>query len=101
MYVYNIHKLRISHNEQANPNYRRKLKIRTFDTGMEDSEAEPVKVVIYRREIVDIEVQQSAIRSAIGRARARREKPHWKWIESRKKKILVRELQARRHGEKP
>jgi hypothetical protein len=31
----------------------------TFNARMEDAEAEPVKVVIYRREVIDIEVQQS------------------------------------------
>lgn len=30
----------------------------TFNTRMEDAEAEPVKVVIYGREVIDIEVHQ-------------------------------------------
>lgn len=48
-----------------------------FDAGMEDPEAEPVKVIIYRREIVDVEVQQGSIRlAAIAGARARQEQPH-------------------------
>ena len=33
----------------------------TFDTGMEDPEAEPVKVVVNGSEIIDIEVQQSLV----------------------------------------
>lgn len=44
---------------------------------MEDPEAEPVKVIIYRREIVDVEVQQGSIRlAAIAGAGARQEQPH-------------------------
>lgn len=58
----------------------------TFDARVEDPESEPIKVVIYRREIVDIEVQKGASLFPItllllyARARAwagaQREQPH-------------------------
>lgn len=37
------------------------LQAMNFDAGVEDPKSKPVKVVIYRREIVDIEVQKGAI----------------------------------------
>lgn len=58
----------------------------TFNARMEDAEAEPVKVVIYRREVIDIEVQQSPtflystallVVRAWARARAQRKQPHF------------------------
>lgn len=57
----------------------------TFNTGMEDPEAEPVKVVVNGSEIIDIEVQRSLafgfialiLFPAWARARAQREQPHF------------------------
>lgn len=57
----------------------------TFDTRMEDPEAEPVKVVVNGSEIIDIEVQQRLVFGFIAlilfpawaRARAQREQPHF------------------------
>lgn len=44
---------------------------------MVDPEAKPVKVVIYRREIVDVEVHQCSIDfSAVAGARTRGKQPH-------------------------
>ena len=54
---------------------------------MEDPESEPVEVVIYRGEIIDIEVQKGAspfpisllllYGGARARARVQRQQPHW------------------------
>lgn len=67
-------------------NQKKALISHTFDARVEDPESEPIEVVIYRREIVDIEVQKGAslfpitlllvYARARAWARAQREQPH-------------------------